>query len=378
MCNWALIRVNLITRFDVCTAYVFWLGNNFLPAQQNKTDMEVLAPLALAALGGAAISGISISTGGRQSGKGVPIGDPVKQPAEDNFGSELVPSSQPLQVPGRFAPIRAQFEANQVPGRSDNLQPLRTVFKDPKYELTPDMDNQFQYDQMNRGETELENQLYYSTLTRPEETPLAMGYLPEYKKSSGVRLRDPDTPDMLKPQKRENMQEDMWISQPEPDRKHYQPITGEQGRRARLESKMAGGNGALDGFYTNDRPGNLGGPTKGWSTGLEPTREFTGYHPRQRFFRKHDNKSKRGEHGLRAMNKQAQQYEVRADMGGFRTSGKKDQVSRYHRIAIADGGRAEPHLPHDMRKVELRRVQRDGPPPPTTKIGERTYGERGK
>ena len=336
--------------------------------------MEVLAPIALAAIGSAAMAGVTLSTGGRKSKQGVEVGRPADVPAEFPFASQLkADSPQVLQHPEEFNALQAHFDANMVQGRMDNLQPLKTVFKDPKYELTPDMSSQFQYDQKNRGQSELENQWYYSTLTRPEETPLAMGYLPEYKKSTGVMLRDPDTPDMLKPQKRELMEEEVWKAQPESDRKYYQPILGEQTRRARLESKYAGGNGALNDFYVNDRPGSLGGPTKGWSTGLEPTREFTGYHPQQRFFRKYDDKSKRGEHGLRAMNKQSQHHENRAEVSGFKTFGKKDQVSTYHRIAVGDGGRGEPHLPDGLREVELRYTARDGPAPPTTIIGQRVY-----
>jgi hypothetical protein len=149
------------------------------------------------------------------------------------------------------------------------------------------------------------------------------------------------------------------MPQPEEDRRHYDPMLVEGGRRARNTSKYAGGNGALDGFYMNDRPGGLGGPTQGYADGLEMTRAFTGYHPQQRYFRRYDGLRQRNPHELRPLNRESQVQEVRATVGGFRTNGKKAQLANYHAIAVADGGFHRPHLPDDMRRVDLRFVQRD-------------------
>ena len=322
--------------------------------------MEVLAPKSLGYVG----------TGGHQRRPSVQLERASMAPEEYPFASQLradMPAHP--QQPGKFDPIQVLFDANSVEGRNDNLPRLRTVFKDPKYEMRPELSNAFNYDGMNRGNNELENQWYYSTLTRTDDTPLSMGYLPEYRRSSGVTLRDPDTPDMLKPSKRELMAEEVFVAQPEPDRRFMQPILMNQAMRARNESKYAGGEGALNGFYTNDHPGNLGGPWKGWSTGLEPTRQFTGYHPRQRFYRADDNLSKRGRHGLRAgLTSDNGRSDVRSELGGFKTFGKKDQTSTYHRIAVADGGRAKPHLPDDMQAVQLRYTAREGAAPSTTML----------
>lgn len=334
--------------------------------------MEVLAPLALTAIGTAAAGAMRyVTTGGTEydTNGGVRMlsrDDPL--PAARGMQFDNATSGQPFANPtapgSSFDPIETHFRANAQVGRADNLQVLRTVDKDPKYALTPESGVDFQYDQMNRGNSELENQWYHSNLTKDSETPLSMGYLPEYKKSSGIQLRDPDTPAMLKPQKRELLEADVWVAQPESDRRFYDPLTGEQSRRARAESKYASGTGALDGYMMNDKPGNLGGAWKGWSTGLEPTRQFTGYHPRQRFFRKHDNLRQRNPHGLRALNKETQHFEIRGNLEGQYTNEKKTQVANYHQIAVADGGRQQPHLPDGMRRVELRNVQRDKNPVP--------------
>ena len=326
--------------------------------------MEALAPFVISAIGAAAINGVS--TGGVSSGASVARIDGRRRAEEAPFGNQLDGRSRGVyDSPNsgeHFDPVRAHFAANQVEGRTDNLKPLRTVFKDPKYELRPDSGEAFQYDELNRGGSELENLWYYSRLTKDSETPLSMGYLPEYRRSTGVMLRDPDTPDMLKPQKRELMEEEVFKAQPEPDRRFLPSTLTEQGRRARGESRYAAGTGALDGFYVNDMPGKLGGPTHGFSTGLEMTREFTGYHPFQRPFRKDDNQRQRNPHELRALNKTSQQFEMRADMDGFTTWEKKSQIAEYHRIPVCDGGRQQPHLPDAMQEVELRRVQRDGAP----------------
>jgi len=325
--------------------------------------MEVLAPLALAAVGSAAANGLRISTGGRRSmgtstlvEKDTPIAHAQGMQFDNsNQGMNMVAPQQSQS----FDPIMAHYQSNAVPNRMDNIQVLRTVEKDPKYALTPQSGQDFQYDQMNRGSSMLENQWYYSNLTKDSETPLSMGYLPEYKRSSGVMLRDPDTPDILKPKKRELLQEEVWVAQPEPDRRFYNPITGEQARRARNESKYASGTGALDGFIMNDRPGALGGPWHGWSTGLEPTRQFVGFHPKARFFRKYDNLRQRNPHGLRAGNKDSHHFDMRSDLKGQYSNEKKEQISNYHAIAIGDGGFKHPHLAHDLRKVDLRHTQRD-------------------
>jgi hypothetical protein len=323
-----------------------------------------LAPLALAAVGAMAANNVPprVSTGGQTGRHAITLIDGRDRAEEFPFGNQLDGATRGVYDRDSFDPVRAHFAANQVPGRSDNLRPLRTVFRDPKYELRPDSGDAFQYDEMNRGGTELENQWYYSRLTKDNETPLTLGYLPEYRRSTGILLRNPDTPDMLKPKKRELMEEEVFKAQGDPDRRFLPSTLTEQGRRARNESKYTSGNGALNGFYVNDKPGTLGGPTRGFSTGLEMTREFTGYHPQQRFFRKDDNQRQRNPHELRALNHDTQLFELRSDVEQFTTWDKKSQVAEYHRLAVADGGRQHPHLPHEMRLVELRRVQRDGAP----------------
>jgi hypothetical protein len=325
--------------------------------------MEFLAPVALAFVGAAAANGLPIiSSGGRKNQAGSVLVDKATDIAEahamqmNNATNTGLHQQQPQFT---FDPIDSHFINNAAPNRTDNVQVLETVSKDPKYALTPGSGADFDYDQKNRGNSMLENQWYYQTLTKPTETPLSMGYLPEYRRSTGVTMRDPDTPDMLKPNKADLMEEDVWVAQPEQDRRFHDPITQQQARRARNESRYASGNGALDGYMMNDHPGSLGGAWQGWSTGLEPTRQFTGFHPRQRFFRKHDNLKQRNPHGLRAGNKESQHWEMRSDVQGQYSNEKKDQQAQYHQIAVADGGQAHPHLPHDMRKVDLRRTQRD-------------------
>jgi hypothetical protein len=325
--------------------------------------MELLAPLALAAVGSYAATGMKVSSGGRSSNSGVRLIEKDSAPADANAmvfdNSSTIPM---MSVQTEFDPVRAQFVANAQPNRQDNVPVLQTVERDPKYALTPQSGVDFQYDQMNRGSSELENQWYYSRLTKDSETPLSMGYLPEYKRSTGVMLRNPDTPDMLKRQKRELLEEEVWVAQPEPDRAHYDPITGELARRARQESKYAGGNGALNDFTMNDRPGSLAGPTKGYSTGLEPTRQFTGYHPRQRFFRVYDGQRQRNPHGLRAANKQSQQFEIRGELEGQYTNEKKTQLGDFQQIPVGDGGWKQPHLSAELRQVQLRATQRETVP----------------
>lgn len=322
--------------------------------------MEFLAPLALAAFGSVAAANrkpVTVRTGGMTRG----TSSRVVPPSQENMEHPLVANNTGLHAsePQRFKPFDAHLQHNTLPNRSDNILPLDSVHKDPKYALSPDSMNDLQYDQQHRGDNELENQWFYTNLTKDSETPLSMGYLPEYRRSLGIRLRDPDTPDMLKPKKRELTDEEVWVAQPEQDRRHMDPILGEQSRRARNESKYGSGTGALDGFMMNDSPGNLGGAWQGWSTGMQPTRQFTGYHPQQRFFRKHDGKKHRNPHGLRAGNKESHHMEQRSQLEGQYSNMKKDQLSNYHQIAIADGGRRVPHLPHDLRKVDLRHTQRD-------------------
>lgn len=327
-----------------------------------KSTMEFLAPLVLAAVGTAAANGIPIATSGglkSQPGSIVVERDAMIADAAGMQLNNAAPGVGTVPEQYTFDPVDAHFRNNAVPGRNDNMQVLTTVTKDPKYALTPESGSDFQYDQMNRGNTHLENQWYYSNLTKDSETPLSLGYLPEYKKSTGVMLRDPDTPEMLKPKKPDLMEEDMWVAQPESDRKFYEPILHQQARRARNESKYTAGTGALDGFTMNDRPGELGGAWKGWSTGLEPTRQFTGFHPRQRFFRKADNLRQRNPHGLRAGNKESHHWETRGDLQGQYSNEKKDQLAGYHQIPAGDGGMMKPHLPHDMRRVDLRHTQRE-------------------
>lgn len=325
---------------------------------------ELLVPMALAALGVSAVTGMrQVTTGGTKSKRTATL---IPTPTDnldvtrmnlDNATSTGLGIVSP-EAPA-FDPVMAHFEANAIPNRQDNIQVLRTVSKDPKYALTPDSNSEFQYDQMGRGATELENQWFYSNLTKDTETPLSMGFLPEYKKSTGVILRDPDTPEMLKPKKHELLEEDVFVAQPESDRRFYAPVTGELARRARNESKMASGSGALDGFYMNDAPGALAGAWGGWSTGLQPTRQFTGFHPRQRFFRVDDNLRQRNPHGLRASNVSGGQNEIRSTLDGQYTNEKKDELANYHQIAVGDGGWKQPHLPHDLRKVDLLHTQRD-------------------
>lgn len=324
--------------------------------------MEFLVPIALAAVGSLATAGakpVGVRTGGMSRTQASPI---VEERAE-TMRHPLIANNTGLHAtnPNAFTPLDAHLQANSLPNRQDNIAPLTSVYKDPKYALTPDAMEAIDYDQRHRGGSELENQWYYSGHTRDSETPLSMGYLPEWGRSLGITLRDPDTPEMLKPKKRELTDEEVWVAQPEQDRRHYTPILGEQSRRARNESKYASGSGALDGFMMNDSPGNLGGAWKGWSTGEVPTRQFTGYHPQQRFFRKFDGKKNRNPHGLRAGNKESHHREMRSDLEGQYSNLKKDQLSNYHQIPVADGGRKHPHLAHDLRKVDLRHTQRDIP-----------------
>lgn len=327
--------------------------------------MEALAPLALAAAGLVASNGMKVSSGGRESKVAVPkIGRSSAPPAAHEFPMAAQNDGMAPTDALAYDPVRSHYEANAVPFRNDNLQPLRTVIRDPKYALTPESGQEFDYDRQNAGNSHLENQWYYSGITKDEETPLSMGYLPQYTRTTGVLLRDPDSPDILKPKKRELLDEEVWVAQPERDRKHYDPLQFDQSKRAFNESKTMGASGALDGYYMNDSPGNPGGAWKGWSTGLEPTRRWTGHHPMQRFFRKHDNKRQRNPHGLRAGLMGGAQYQNRSELQGQYTNMKKDQLSNYRQIAVADGGRGEPHLPNGMRKVDLRYVQREGPPMP--------------
>jgi len=355
-------------------------------------NMEALTPMALAALGTAAASGVTMATGGVRSGATARLA-PGRDLPDPRFSMHNLDASNRAVVgaiPGvkageGFDPIAARFAANSVPGRTDNLPLLETHTKDPKYQLRPECSSVFLYDKKNRGNTLLENQWYHQVLTRDSETPLSRGYLPEYQRSTGVMLRDPDSPSMLKPQKRELLQEEVWVAQPEHDRRFYTPVTGELARRARLESKMAGANGNLNGFYMNDRPSDgsdpnapaTGGPTRGFAKGLEFTREFRGYHPKQRYYRKDDNRRQRNPHGLRALNKDTTKYDRRSDLGGFQTLGKKDQTATYFAIPVADGGRMQPHLPHELRKVELRYTARDGAPPPVTQMVTQLDGDEG-
>ena len=167
--------------------------------------MEFIAPLALGALGAAAANGLSVKTGGQTFNGGAAKIISKQGAPPDAQGvvlNQTAPGTGTVPAQG-FDPVMAHYVSNADPNRIDNIQPLRTVWKDPKYALTPQSGQEFQYDQQNRGSSHLENQWYYSNLSKDSETPLSMGQLPEYKRSAGVMLRDPDSPEILKPQKKE-------------------------------------------------------------------------------------------------------------------------------------------------------------------------------
>ena len=307
---------------------------------------ELLAPMALTAAGTVSMLGAGTQMTDRRT---------ALQAEGKLLG--LTPGTRFMQMEAneKFDPVKARNAANSIQGRVDNLPLLKTVNKDPKYALTEASMSAIDYDQKNRGNSHLENQWFYSNLTKDSETPMSMGYLPEYKRSTGLTYRGPDTPDMLKPKKREVA---AFKVQPETDRRFYEPVTGTLAGKARYESKMASGNGALNGFMMNDRPGNLGGPTEGFSTGMYMTRKFTGYHPQQRFFRQHDNQRGRNPHGLRAGLKNTTINDTRGDMMEFRTNGKDQQLATLHREPVGLGGR---HNASQItnEEINLRYVQRD-------------------
>ena len=303
--------------------------------------MEVLAPFAIAAAVGMAATKIPVT-------KNSKITQPPSEQLPNGIHLDGInPGKIVIEENEEFDPIKARLSVNQIEGRVDNLPVLKTAFKDAKYELTEETGKDLQYDQMNRGGSMLENQLFYSNLTKESETPLAMGFMPEYKRSSGLSYREPSTPDMLKPKKREQLQSDVFVAQPESDRRHYKPILDKQAGQAKFQSKFADGTGAMNGFLMDKN---------GSADGMVQTKRFNGFHPQQRFFRKDDNIKQKNPHGLRALN--AEKGEIRGALEGFTSNGKRDEIARYHRIAVGSGGRSEPHLPHELRKVELRKTQR--------------------
>ena len=206
-----------------------------------------------------------------------------------------------------YNPIQADIDINSVPGRYDNLPRLQSVYGDTRYELHPWQAHEFDWEGQRTAGSLLERQ--YKTLT-PHETPLSYGILPNMKRGTGVMLRDPDTGDMLKPQKKENLDTDMFVAHGDPlpvrDNRVNQGVTSELRQRAREQSKYTSGSGALNDFMPVDgiggEGGGVGGPLRGFSTGEVMSRRNGGFHPRERFHRVDETKHGRNQHTLRSLN----------------------------------------------------------------------------
>ena len=270
---------------------------------------------------------------------------------------QKAPPAQP------FDPVRADFEINQVCGRPDNLPRLRSVMKDSKYELQPWHGSQYDYANLRKGDTLLENQLFHRNLT-PNETPLSYGALPNVKKSTGLQLRDPDTPDMLKPKRKETETADFFMPTGDALASRYEPVTWKAHQRAVEQSKLNSGRGAMDGFSHLEQPGSGGaGPTRGFSGGEVMTPRNGGFHPRERFFRQPETKRGRNQHALRALNNETRvgklgsMYQTAtAPLGNMRHTRNHD-VGEWHRAAERTGGLRQ--MDAAPRAVEMRFTNRD-------------------
>lgn len=262
-----------------------------------------------------------------------------------------------------FDPVRAEFEVNQVCGRPDNLPRLRSVMKDSKYELQPWHGSMYDYANLRKGNTYLENQLFHRNLT-PNETPLSYGALPNVKKSTGLQLRDPDTPDMLKPKRKETETADLFMPTGDTLASRYEPVTWKAHQRAIEQSKLNSGRGALDGFSHLEQPGSgAAGPTRGFAGGEVMTPRHGGFHPRERFFRVPETRRGRNQHALRPLNPEPRVGKLgsmylssTAPLGRSRHNRNHD-VLEWHRAPERTGGIRQ--IDATPRNVEMKFTNRD-------------------
>jgi hypothetical protein len=182
---------------------------------------------------------------------------------------------------------------NSRAGRFDNLPLLGSVYKDPAHALTAEMVGRMQYGANDHAETPLQAQ--YGTVLEPDVTPLSLGALPQVKRGTGLQYQNPLTPEQFKPNRREVRTEELWQPSGTPHVKGRMPIVHQQAQQRieQLETKIAGGHGALDGFQLIEpvvQPGphiSMGNPDAlvGFAKGEYMTPRTGGLHPRTRIFR---------------------------------------------------------------------------------------------
>lgn len=273
-------------------------------------------------------------------------------------------------------PVLQMHAENAIPGRYDNLPRLQSVYRDTSTELHPWQAPTFKYDRLqdrNSGSL-LERQ--FKTLT--DETPLDFGVLPQTSRGSGTMIRDPDTPDMLKPAKRENLDSDMFVAQGDPLKGRYVPVAGEQYRRAREQSKMHSASGALDNYQHVDvsvdqQDGHsfskigstTGGPMRGFAGGEVMSYREGGFHPRERFFRVPETRRGRNQHNLRALNpthatwNENSIYQTGTAPLGFLRENRNTDVREWHRPPERTGGIARQHVKAPFEFVDMPHQDRD-------------------
>ncbi len=265
--------------------------------------------------------------------------------------------------------LQAREDANNVPGRYDNLPQLtsRYGYRDTDTELKPHQWGDYQYDKMHQGDTMLERQ--FNNILTPNETPLSYGVLPWVGRGTGTQLPDPISGEDLKPQKRENLDTDMFVATGDslPSRFDFNPIvTGEAQRRAHESSKFNSGSGALNYYsHINDEPGSSTNALFGFATGQVMSSREGGYHPRERFFRVPETKRGRNQHEIRAGNPSTATWHPNsiyqkstAPLGELRLNRNAD-VRDYYRPPERTGGIAKQHIRAQSEYVDMGFVNRD-------------------
>lgn len=271
--------------------------------------------------------------------------------------------------------LEAREQANMVPGRYDNLPQLesRYGYRDTTTELKPYQWDNYDYSGLRKGKTFLESQ--FNVLT-PDETPLSYGVMPKVGRGTGTMLPDPISGADLKPQKKENLDTDMFVATGDSLAKRFDfnPImTGESLRRAHEQSKYNSGSGALNYFsFINDEPQNKDGSVCtdtnalfGFATGEVMSSREGGLHPRERFFRVPETKRGRNQHALRPLNPTKATWHANsiyqsstAPLGEVRMNRNAD-VRDYYRVPEETGGIARQHIRAPSEFVDMKFLNRD-------------------
>lgn len=256
-------------------------------------------------------------------------------------------------------PLHAEFAANAIPGRYDNLPRLEAPSKTTASQLLPHHWDDFDYQGQNECKSIFERQCHVLT---PQETPLSYGILPNVKRGTGTKLPDPLPGHLFKPQKRELTDSEMFMVDGDfraaIDPRMHQGVVEEVGRRAREESKLNSGVGALNDWQLGDNPGSIAGPLRGFSTGEIKSEHTGGYHPRERIWRVDETRKGRNCHVLRPNPAAAGAFALGPQTVGEVRQNRNADVREWGRDPMPCGGaRKAPGIMNMF--VDMRNSQRD-------------------